>query len=111
MSGTVQYHFEYGFRPLKSGKMGKRYECLAVRRFCPLERCEKCNRIGSPAWVRRWWMRPYEREIDSPEPVLCMGCMNRLRPMWRAARTVEENFRLINRIKREITRVNSTNRR
>lgn len=116
MSGATAIHVEYVPIRLKSGKLGRRCKPV-VTRVCPLDRCSRCNRLGSVTWVKRWWMRPYDpfdlrrkaQEFE-PEPVLCMACMNRFRPHWMAARLVRENRLLINRIKREIKRVNAQNR-
>lgn len=117
MSGRVAYHFEMENVPLKSGKPGRRWNYRPYR-VCPIAQCDRCHRFGSETWVRRWYMQPWapfdlrrkNQPIRDPEPTLCMGCMNRLRPIWQAERVVGENTRLINRIKREVGRVNTANR-
>lgn len=107
---------EWGRPPLKSGKQSARWQVIAVWYYCPVVRCEKCDKPGSPVWVRRWYYAPFEPylaadRVDDPEPVLCMGCANRLRPLWKSQCIILENHRLLNTIKREIGRVNAANRR
>ncbi len=119
MGADVKYHFEYGFSTLKSGKRGKHWTVIACTKVCPVVRCERCNRFGSPNWVRTWWYRPHcpldgegkEFYNEDREQTLCLGCLNQLRPLWKAQNHIIENARLIRRIKREVTRVNSENRR
>lgn len=104
--------------PLKSGKPGKRWDYKSFR-VCPIAQCDRCKRFGSRTWVRVWHMQPWNQfdlrrnhqQLREAEPRLCMGCMNRLRPIYRAERVIGENSRLIGRIKREITRVNASHRR
>jgi hypothetical protein len=113
MSATIRTHFEFGRVRLSSGRLGKRTTLLSTHKYCPVDRCEQCGRYGSITWVKKWFQRPYasfdKRMKDTPDygpdPVLCMSCMNRFRPHWRAQALVLENIRLINRIKREASRV------
>lgn len=61
-------------------------------------------------------MQPWDmhlRDVDPlpKEPSMCIGCMNRERPLWKAFYTVEKNRLFINRIKREISRVNTQHSR
>lgn len=110
MAATTTTSWEWKQSILKSGKPGKRWDYLPVGDCCPVAKCEWCGRYGSPAWVRGWYLRPWPKDYE-PEPVICIGCMNRVRRHWQAQRLILENQKLINKIKREVSRVNAENRR
>lgn len=94
---------------LKSGKPGNRVTWIPAY-YSVLDRCEHCGRLSSANWVKKWWFRGYLR-VDlrarhrepEHEPVLCMGCFNKFRPLWKRANEALENRLLINRLKREVT--------
>lgn len=115
MAAEIKHQSEYGFSTLKSGKPGKAWVYLRSTLYCEVVHCEKCGKPGNPVWVRRWYYRPWEPYLadynEDAEPVLCMGCANRLWPLWKSQCIILENHRLINKIKREISRVNAANRR
>lgn len=118
MPATIVRVWEWVRPILKSGKPSARVLMVPAGMACPVCCCEWCGRYGSPVWIRGWYMRNYLafdlRRKDNayvPEPKICIGCMNRARRDWRTQHILMENRRLINAIKREITRVNSENRR
>ena len=106
-------------QPGKSGWMEWAHYPYSV-----LGQCERCGRLSSADWVKQWfyarvcWPRrrygdPFgnavayaEWKLDptTREPVLCIGCFNKVRPIWDALQIADENRLLINRIKQEITR-------
>lgn len=118
MPAKTATNWEYVRSVLKSGKPGNRVLLVPAGEVCPVVTCDWCGRYGSPTWVRRWYLRPWggfdlrraEQEYE-PEPVVCMACMNRVRRDWKAQLILLENQRLINKIKREASRVNAENRR
>lgn len=119
MGAKVRLHFEWVRSRLKNGKPGQRMLLSHTADYCPVERCEDCGKLGSPTWIKQWFLRPYKpydlrmkvNEVWMPDPVLCIGCMNRKRPLWKAQELIIQNQRLINRIKREASRVRSQNSR
>ena len=96
----------------KTGKPHKTWGSTFHAEACALKRCDDCGLLKNAAHCKRWWIWPcifgasrrndpaYHRE----EPVLCMGCMNRQRPLARLEHTVRENRTLIGRIGRETAR-------
>jgi hypothetical protein len=122
MAAKVLYEWHYERIPNANGKLGKRVRSFLFP-YCPVRRCEWCQRIGSPTWIRRWNIRLGKsfdlrvKRADSPalrwpqDPSVCIGCMSRVRQLWLDERIIEENRLLIGRIRREMTRVNNEHRR
>lgn len=62
------------------GKPGRRLEALVIP-FCPLYECIACGRRGGSLHVQYRSMQ---------DRWLCMGCWNRLRPIERAQKAIDE---------------------
>lgn len=91
--------------PGRNGKPGKGFVNVYAP-YCSLTFCERCNKPGPSNRVRRWYYRTYPIHDAPPlEPILCLGCCNRLRPLWRTEKIVRENRALISRIVREVANV------
>jgi hypothetical protein len=92
---------------LKNGGWSKRVHC-ALYAYSKVDRCEMCCRMSSIRWVRRWWYRSWtvgmavEGGERAHEPVLCLGCFNRVRPIWHDQLIAEENGRLLCKLERVI---------
>lgn len=113
MPAQVSYHSWWVPIPRKDGTPGKRLQTIPTP-ICPVACCERCGRFGSTVWVRGWWQRSCrakEHARDhSPEPTLCMGCMNVMRPIWAREAIVAENKVMLGRIQREVQRANKNRR-
>lgn len=106
---AAKLHTRWDFEPriLRGGLPAKRAGTWLRAEYCPVDVCERCRKVGSVTWVRKWWQQPPERNwrIVQHEPVLCMGCLNVLRPSWRTQHAIRACETLINRIKKEARRV------
>jgi hypothetical protein len=101
----MAFELWWGRRRLKSGKLAKHADLLGCYRYTKLDRCEHCARLGPTSWVRRWWYQSHDlRMAERHEPVLCIGCFNRMRPHWRKDREARELAALARKLGREITR-------
>lgn len=112
MAAKVARNWEYARRILKSGKRGRSYVLVGGWDYCPVTQCERCGKLGSPAWIRHWHMTPWSRFKDEAAPEemdgeICMGCMSRERRHWKAFFILRENRTLIRKIKLEASRVNT----
>lgn len=116
MSAKIAYRWAYELRRRKDGSPGRRVDNVRYA-YCPIGQCQSCGRWGSESWVRKWYARPISRSWhlapggqrrlgydDTAEGIRCMGCMNRIRPVWAQMAIVEENRLLLGRINRESAR-------
>lgn len=80
MNPLVTHRSEWVPKVKKNGKPGLRMEYLFFP-FCPLYECAVCPRRGSARRIQ------YRSGLGK---FLCMSCWNRLRPIERAQRAVDE---------------------
>ena len=86
--------------------------------FTRLEQCEFCGRLSTPKKVQyrsdmHGWVlsgvdgkitRIEKYSIGSELTTLCMGCWNKFRPIAKAYKESQEITKLINQLKREISK-------
>lgn len=84
----------------KDGSLGLRTG-QRLWRYCVCRQCEHCGRVSSADWVKTWWYRPRGCNDTAPEPTLCLGCFNKIRPLWRVQREAAEIASLSRKLKRE----------
>jgi hypothetical protein len=89
--------------PRKDGKPGKRFAPIFYH-YSVIDRCDHCGRVSSADWVKRWHYRLWRKDHAEPDPTLCLGCFNRIRPLWRAEIEAWEMEALVRKLKREILR-------
>jgi len=77
---VVKSIHEYVLRPKKDGTLGRRVDSQFTY-YCPLYVCQACSRYGSGRQVQ------YRSMMDR---TLCMGCWNRLKPVERRQRQLDE---------------------
>jgi len=102
----VQQVSWYEWSTLKSGKQGKALKWMFAD-YCPLVTCQLCMKTGSTKSIRPrdvWgWNREHKDDYEAMKrDVLCMSCYNKVRPIVKKSRELEECRKLINRITKEI---------
>lgn len=93
------FDWEWYRYPRKDGKPGA-WRYRPGPWYTPVLQCDLCGRMGTHRTVQtRWDCRPMN-DFRWRVWTLCLGCWNRVRPLWAAYRKIEALRKLARKLRR-----------
>ncbi len=96
--------FNYTPRIKKNGKEGVLLDDI---RYTKLRKCELCGKISTPKKITlrfcvNGWDSKYSYKFHMSKIMLCMGCLNKVRPVHKAKKEAERIKTLTGRLYKEV---------